>query len=151
MNTLRIRIASLALAALLAQAAQAVAPAIVASAASGVGTKSATFNGTLTAGGSATISIHWGTSPSDLWCSADLGSLPEGAITHAVYSLLSGTTYHYRLQAVNPDGVAWSDVQSFTTTSIPPNPRYGGGSYDGYASASAVVGIPPSASVLVVR
>lgn len=151
MNTLRIRIASLAFAALLAQAAQAAAPAIVVSAASGVGTKSATFNGTLTAGGSATISIHWGTSPSDLWCSANLGSLPEGAVAQAVYSLLSGTTYHYRLRAENPDGVAWSDVLSFTTASIAANPRYGGGSYDGYASASAVVGIPPSASIIVVR
>jgi len=151
MDTLWIRIASLAFAALLAQAAQAVAPAIVVAAASGVATKSATFNGTLTAGGSAVVSVHWGTSPNDLWCSANLGTLSEGAVAQAVYSLLSGTTYRYRLRAENPDGVAWSDVQSFTTTSIAANPRYGGGSYDGYASASAVVDIPPSASIIVVR
>jgi hypothetical protein len=151
MNTLRIRIASLAFAALLAQAAQAVAPAITSAAASSIATKSATVNGTLTAGGSATVSVHWGTSPNDLWCSASLGTFSEGAISKVVYSLLSGTTYSWCLRAVNADGEAWSEVRTFTTTSITANPRYGGGSYDGYASASAIVAIPPSASIIVVR
>lgn len=144
-------IAPLALAGLLTFAAKAAAPAIASSPASGVTAKSATFNGALTAGGSAEVSVHWGTSQDDLWMSAPLGTLAEGPVAFTEYGLLSGRTYYVRFRAANAEGEAWSDVQAFDTTPLAANPRYGGGSYDGYASAQAVVAVRPSASLILVR
>ena len=131
--------------------AHAAAPALTIGAATAISTKTATFNGNLTAGGTAVITAYWGTSASDLWCSANLGLLAEGAVTYIEYSLLSARTYYYRFHAVNNDGEAWSDIRSFTTTSITANPRFGGGRYDGYASASILADIPPSSTMIVIR
>ncbi len=131
--------------------AHAAAPTLTISAATSITTKSATFNGNLTAGGSAVITAYWGTNAADLWCSANLGLRSEGAVTRTEHTLLSARTYYYRFHAVNNDGEAWSEVRSFTTTSITANPRFGGGSFDGYASASTLAEIPPSSTMIIIR
>ncbi len=151
MKTMHAVLAPMALAMFVTRMANGAAPAVTASAASNIRPNAAVFNGTLTAGTTANITVYWGTSPDDLWCAANLGSIPEGAFAHTETTLLSATTYYYRFHAINPDGEAWSSIVSFTTTAVAPNPRYGGGWYGGYASAATAVNIPPAASIIFLR
>ncbi|NLB69627.1 MAG: hypothetical protein GX804_08095 [Lentisphaerae bacterium] len=95
--------------------------------------------------------MYWGTDAHDLWCFKNFEVSEEGEFEHTEFSLLSSQTYYFRFHAINSEGEAWSDTASFSTPGITPNPRYGGGFYGGYASASTIAAIPPSATIFILR
>jgi RHS repeat-associated protein len=96
-------------------------PAVSTSAASSVGTTTATLNGSLTGLGSASsvgVSFEYGTTT--VYGSTATGSpaslTAAGTFTAGLTGLTSGTTYHYRTKAVG-DATTWGNDQQFTTTS----------------------------------
>jgi hypothetical protein len=131
--------------------APAAAPSVTIGAATSVTAKKAVLNGELTAGAPASVTVYWGTDAHDLWCFKNFEVSEEGEFEHTEFSLLSSQTYYFRFHAINSEGEAWSDTASFSTPGITPNPRYGGGFYGGYASASTIAAIPPSATIFILR
>lgn len=100
-----------------------------------VGRTSATLNGELTVALTADITFSWGIGEDpDEWDGGDsvtLDDRSEGPLRLAVTGLEPGTTYYYRIQAVNPYGEDDLDpLVSFTTVSG--LAWFSGGSYDGY-------------------
>ena len=97
------------------------APTVTTSAASGVGSSSATLNGTVTANNASTsVSFEYGLTTS--YGNSTGGTPPTvtGSSAASVTATLSGlsvsTTYHYRTKGVNSYGTTYGADQSFTTT-----------------------------------
>ena len=106
------------------------------SGATAIGPRTATLNGILTAGDSATITLYWGQNTNAWSGNTNLGTRAQGVAFSAPASgLLQGSLYYYRCYATNAYGDGWSDIAAFTTTLAPA--RYSGGSYDGYDAVTA--------------
>lgn len=93
-------------------------------AASAIGTRGATLNGTLNPDGlTVTYDFAWGTSPSSLTNTTTSTSGPSGAsalpVTGSLSGLHPGTTYYYRLDASYDDRTYSGTVLSFTTATPP--------------------------------
>ena len=76
---------------------------------------SARLRGTLTAGGSAAVTIYWGTvdggtSPAAWQHTNSLGTVSEGAFVSDVSGLNKNSTYRYRCYAGNVVGTDWADT-----------------------------------------
>jgi hypothetical protein len=87
-------------------------------AATGVGETSATLNGTLGGGRSSTAYFQYGTTTaygSSTAAQSVGGTSGPSPLAAAIAGLSPGTTYHFRLVAENPDGVAYGGDQTFTT------------------------------------
>jgi glycosidase len=101
-----------------------VTPSVTTSAATSLATTSATLNGTVNPNGSSTsanfeyglTSSYGGTSAAQ---NAGAGTSPV-ALSTGLTNLLPGATYHYRLDATNPNGSALGVDQTFTTLFPPP-------------------------------
>jgi hypothetical protein len=95
------------------------APSIQTNPATGVDRSDATFNGTLAAGATTSLSFQYGTSTAygsqspTVTAPSSGGSTPVSA---ALTGLVPGTTYHYRLVATNSAGTTDGADQSFTTS-----------------------------------
>ena len=92
------------------------APSISTTAATGVGTASATLNGDLTSTGTAatTVFVYWGTTDqgtnANLWAHTNVfaGAAVPGAYSTNVSLSPSGVIYYYRYCATNSQGIAWA-------------------------------------------
>jgi len=91
----------------------------------------ATLNGNLTAGGSATVSVFWGQNTNAWSGTNSLGTRTLGVFGTAVSGLSPVTLYYYRCYGTNASGEGWSDIAAFTTRVLSVARAYGG-SYDGY-------------------
>ena len=83
------------------------------SGATGVLPGSATLNGNLTAGGSASVSVYWGatdggTSTSSWPHVSGLGTVNQGAFSCGITGLSPVSNYCYRCYATNAAGMAWA-------------------------------------------
>jgi len=92
--------------------------------ASGVSDSSATLNGNLTHGDSATVTIYWGTEDGATngtgWeVTNSLGSRAEGPFSSVVNGLQANRTYYYRCYAANAGGADWADATTNFTTGLP--------------------------------
>jgi phosphodiesterase/alkaline phosphatase D-like protein len=124
------------------------APTATTDAASGIGTNSATLNGTVNANGdSTTVSFQYGTSTSyGRVARADqspVSGSTDTAVSNTVTDLVSNTTYHYRVMAVNAGGTTYGADMTFTTKSAPSvttgdatGVTIGGATLNGTASAN---------------
>ena len=92
---------------------------------------SATLNGNLTLGGSATVSVDWGQNTNAWSGTNSLGTRTLGVFGTAVSGLSPVTLYYYRCYGTNASGEGWSDIAAFTTRVVSVARAYGG-SYDGY-------------------
>lgn len=98
------------------------APTATTSAASGIATTSATLNGTVNANASSTtVTFEYGTSSTSYSSSVSAApaTVTGSSITSVSYSLsglTAGTTYYFRVKAVNAGGTTYGAQQSFTTT-----------------------------------
>lgn len=97
-----------------------VAPTAATSAASGIASTSATLNGSVNANnGTTTVSFEYGTTTSYGSTAAATPSSVTGSSSTSVAASLSGlaagTTYYYRVKAVNAGGTSYGTQQSFTT------------------------------------
>ena len=90
----------------------------------------ATLNGNLTAGISATVTIYWGANTNSWSGTNNLGSRNVGAFLTTVSGLTPGTLYYYRCYGTNAYGDGWADTRAFTT--LVQTVVFSGGSYDGY-------------------
>ena len=101
------------------------APAATTNPASGIGTASATLNGTVNANGSSTtVTFDWGTT-TGYGNSATASQSPvTGSSSTAVSAGLTGLTpntlYHFRLKTVNCGGTTYGSDLSFTTSCAAP-------------------------------
>jgi hypothetical protein len=101
------------------------APELTASAATGIGTATATLSGTVNPNGYATT-YHFEYGPTENYgnatgtVNAGAGSSPIAAST-TVTGLSAGTTYHFRMVATNVNGTTATDDQTFSTAP-PPGP-----------------------------
>lgn len=99
------------------------APTVTTDAASGVGTFSATLNGSITDDGGAaasTCGFAWGTNSG--LSGGDTGTTTDstcpgstGSFSRQVSSLLDNTTYYFRAYATNAGGTGYGSIQSFLT------------------------------------
>jgi phosphodiesterase/alkaline phosphatase D-like protein len=101
-----------------------VAPTAVTNVASGVGTTTATLNGTVNANnGSTTVTFEYGTTTSyGRSVEADqspLSGASDTPVSRSVIDLIPATTYHYRVVAVNPGGTTYGADQTFFTQAAP--------------------------------
>ena len=107
----------------------------------------ATLNGNLTAGVSATVSVFWGQNTNAWIGTNSLGTRSQGAFQTPVSGLSPGTLYYYRCYGTNVYGEGWSDILAFTTRVVSVARVYGG-NYDGYdrrdtqTSLQGIVGGP---------
>jgi hypothetical protein len=98
-----------------------VAPTASTSAASGIATTSAVLNGTVNANGSSTtVTFEYGTTTSfgstaTATPSTVTGSSSTG-VAVSVSGLTAGTTYYFRMKAVNAGGTTYGAQQTFTTS-----------------------------------
>ncbi|WP_395737074.1 YHYH protein [Prosthecobacter sp.] len=97
------------------------APTATSSAASGIATTSATLNGTVNANnGSTTVTFEYGTTTSYGSTATATPSTLTGSTSTSVAATLSGltagTTYYFRVKAVNGGGTTYGAQQTFTTT-----------------------------------
>lgn len=102
----------------------AIAPTATTNAASGIGTTSATLNGTVNANNSSTtVTFEYGeTTAYGRTATADQSPVTGStntAVNAAVSALLPNTTYHYRVVAVNAGGTAYGADMTFTTLAAP--------------------------------
>ena len=74
------------------------------------------MNGTLTAGGRATVRIYWGTADGIWTHTNDFGELVQGNFTTNITGLAVGTVYYYRCYATNAIGSAWANASTNFTT-----------------------------------
>jgi len=111
---------------------------------------SATLNGNLTAGVSATVSVFWGQN-TNAWSGTNgLGARSVGAFYTAISGLNPGTVYYYRCYGINAYGEGWSDIHAFTTRVVSVARSYGG-SYDGYDKYYVQMGMLSAASGLMIQ
>jgi len=102
--------------------------------------RGARLRGALTAGGSAAVTIYWGTvdggnNPSAWQHTNVLGTVSEGAFFSALSGLNPNATYRYRCYAENVVGTDWADATAtFKTPEWSPVEATGGAitSADGY-------------------
>jgi hypothetical protein len=119
--------------------------------ASTIGTSSATFNGRVNPNGKALSECYfeYGASSSygsTVQCSSLPGSGEEAvSVSAAIGGLSSGATYHFRLVAINAEGVRNGADRTFTTSSSSSGSSPGGSSSSSSSSASAGAGTPPGA------
>ncbi len=103
----------------------------------------ATLNGELVAGGSADVTIYWGTSDggmnAETWDYANpLGELINGTFAGGTTNpALYGGVYYYRCYATNAFGDDWADAPVQFTTPRPPS---AGGAYFEWDAAQDAVG-----------
>jgi phosphodiesterase/alkaline phosphatase D-like protein len=102
----------------------AVAPTAVTNAAGGVGTTTATLNGTVNANnGSTTVTFQYGLDTNyDRSANGVPGTVTgssDTAVSVSVSNLIPGATYHYRVMAVNAGGTAYGADMTFTTRAAP--------------------------------
>lgn len=90
----------------------------------------ARLNGELMAGGTAAVTICYGTDSNNWTRTNTLGTLSLGAFNLTVTNLQPGTVYYYRVYGTNAYGESWSAVDGFTTTVA--FAMFYGGNYDGY-------------------
>lgn len=98
-----------------------IAPTATTNAASGTATTTATLNGTVNANnGSTTVTFEYGTTTSYGSTISATPSTLTGSTSTAVAASLSGltagTTYYFRVKAVNSGGTTYGAQQTFTTT-----------------------------------
>jgi FlaG/FlaF family flagellin (archaellin) len=98
-------------------------PAAITAGASGVSQDTATISGTVSTNGLQTsYGFEIGTEAGEYGPATGLGSL-GGATTEAVTVTLGelqpGTTYYYRVTAINADGTVYGEPQTFTTPGFP--------------------------------
>jgi len=121
------------LAGLVSGAAAEVAPVVTATNAAPVGRTSATFNGELSAGLTAAVTVRWGTD-ANAWSSTNSVTVWTNVTPHrlsyAATGLVANTEYSYQFHATNDQGYADSAVTSLTTVSA--TGGFSGGWYDGY-------------------
>jgi phosphodiesterase/alkaline phosphatase D-like protein len=96
------------------------APAATTNAASGIGTTSATFNGTVNANNdSTTVTFQYGTDTGyGRSVTADQSPVTGSsntAVSKSVINLIPSTTYHYRVVAENTNGTTYGADMTFTT------------------------------------
>lgn len=101
-------------------------PRITTNNASGVTAIGATFNGTVNANGaSSAVTFEYGLTDSyGTTVTADQSPVTgtsNTAVSKAVSGLTPGTTYHYRVVAVNSAGTTNGEDISFTTNAVPPS------------------------------
>ncbi len=101
------------------------APTVTTDAASGVGTTTATFNGTVNANnGSTTVTFEYGTTTGYGTAVTAAQSPATGTgnttVSKAVSGLVPNTTYHYRAVGVNGGGTTNGVDRTFTTAQAPP-------------------------------
>ena len=105
---------------------------MVGSPATFVGSTGATLNGSVDPNGSSTsFYFEYGTSGSygTVTSTQSAGSGTSATpVNTTISSLAAGTTYHYRLDAVNGNGTTYGPDQTFTTTAGPPVVTTGGSS-----------------------
>lgn len=104
------------------------APTTLTNAASGIGTSSATLNGTLVSPGESAASarIYWGTTDGGTDVASwdgfeDLGPSVVGPLTATIGSLVPEQIYYYRVWASNSSYDAWASEASYFTISGPPS------------------------------
>jgi phosphodiesterase/alkaline phosphatase D-like protein len=102
----------------------AIAPTATTNAASGIGTTSATLNGTVNANNSSTtVTFEYGLTTAYNRTVTAVQSPVTGstntAVNAAVSDLLPNTTYHYRVAAVNAGGTIYGADMTFTTLAAP--------------------------------
>lgn len=132
-------VAAVPIAVVAAGAARAAAPTVSTGPATAVGSTTATVGGTVAPGGrSTTWYVEYGTSTSygSRTTSTSAGSgTAAGSVTATLSGLRAGTTYHYRLVAVNGDGTSRGGDAVFTTL-VPPDAVTGAASGVGPGSAT---------------
>jgi uncharacterized protein YjiK len=99
-------------------------PLVTNGAATGVTTVSATMNGELLEGGSAAVTLYWGTTDAGTnhssWLETNSWSfLEEGAFSLSVTGLPANQAYYYRCYATNAVGDDWADSSESFTTDTP--------------------------------
>jgi len=104
-----------------------VIPTVTASAATSVGSTTATLNGNITADGGAAITdsgFYYSTTSSGelsgTMVSAFTAGQDTGAYSSSISSLTGGTTYYYKAYAVNANGTSYSSETSFSTIGATP-------------------------------
>jgi phosphodiesterase/alkaline phosphatase D-like protein len=100
------------------------APAATTNAASGIGTTTATLNGTVNANNdSTTVTFQYGTTTSyGRTVTADESPVTGSsntAVSKSVADLIPATTYHYRVVAENASGTSYGADMTFTTRAAP--------------------------------
>jgi phosphodiesterase/alkaline phosphatase D-like protein len=100
------------------------APTAITNAASGIGTTSATLNGTVNANNSSTtVTFEYGLTTAYSRTVTAVQSPVTGSTDTAVNAtpndLMPGTTYHYRVKAVNTNGTTYGGDMTFTTLAAP--------------------------------
>lgn len=101
-------------------------PTAVATDASGIGSSTATLNGSVNANGfSTTVTFEYGTNTGYGTSVAATPSAVAGsginAVSAAISGLASNTTYHFRVKAVNCGGTIYSTDHTFATFCLPPS------------------------------
>ena len=121
------------------------APTVTVQAATSLATSSATLNGTVTADGNASSTVHgfnYGLTTAYGSTASTTDSFGTGAFSQGISGLTPSTTYHFQAFATNPAGTGTSSDATFTTSAtadaIP------GGT--GTIAYSASVGTLPSAT-----
>ncbi|MCX6864875.1 MAG: cadherin-like beta sandwich domain-containing protein [Verrucomicrobia bacterium] len=105
----------------LAVVASPVPPGATTLAASGITDTSATLNGSVTAGGSADVIFEYGPTSSygtTVVMTPDATGFSATLTSAALSGLVSGTTYHYRVVAINGGGTATGSDMMFTTSTF---------------------------------
>ena len=94
-------------------------PSVQTGAASGVGTSTATLNGTVGAGSSSTVYFQYGTTTayaSSTPAQTIAASAGESQITATLSGLSPETTYHFRIVGEDPVGTSYGSDRTFTTS-----------------------------------
>ena len=108
------------------QAAAAGSPSVTTASASSITSSSATVSGTVNPNGDATMyAFQYGTTSGfgheTKLTSAGSGNTPS-TVSASITGVISGTTYHYRIIALNGSGTATGLDLTFKTTGTPPPP-----------------------------
>jgi hypothetical protein len=141
-------VAAVAIPVALAFAQTSTVPTVNSAAATGVSNSSATFNGTVNPNATATqYAFQYGPT-ANYGQETPLTSAGSGtsaaSVSAAETDLAPGTTYHFRIIAINVGGTAVGSDQSFTTTGTAPapstSPTASTGSSSGVGQSGATVG-----------
>lgn len=125
LNAALLRVTALALALFSGEVAAQTAPAATTTAATAVGTSGATLNGTVNANGSATtVTFEYGLDTAyGQTRTADqnpLSGATATAVSVTIEELTPGTTFHFRVVAVNVSGTTYGDDLAFATAAAAP-------------------------------
>jgi len=111
------------------------APTTLTTAASEIGTDSATLNGELVSpgGSAATVRVYWGTTDGETDIASwddfeDLGPSVVGSLAATIGSLVPGQTYYYRVWASNSSYDSWANESANFTIPGPPSVSVSGAS-----------------------